>query len=412
MKKILILTDDFPPHSRGGAANVAYNHALGLQKAGHEVVIATTVRNILDEGIRYDSGIKIYSLAIKYNERWRAYLSLYNTKSNGFVKYVLKEVQPDIVHAHNIHYYLSYNSLRLSKHFGAKVVLSVHDCMLFTYGKFTDFIDSNNYKKIDSFEYKIRPTKQLLDYKWRYNPFRNLAIKFFLNFVDHICAVSYELKKALEANGIKKVIVVHNAIDEKKWTVDSDRVSDFINTNKIEQYYKIVFSGKLTRAKGGDQLIKAIKIVEKKDQVCLIVIAQDDAYTKEFKADAIKHGIKAVFTGWIDEKELPIYYYASDLVVFPSVCFDTFGLVNLEGMICHKPLISSCFGGAKEVVTDNVSGFIINPYDTKVFANKIEILMNDAEISKTFGDAGYNKAIVSFNLDKQIKEFIKVYKSK
>ncbi len=44
--KILILSDDFPPFSLGGAGSVALNIARGMLKNGHTVSVITSVRNI------------------------------------------------------------------------------------------------------------------------------------------------------------------------------------------------------------------------------------------------------------------------------------------------------------------------------------------------------------------------------
>lgn len=408
--KILILSDDFPPLAQGGAAAVAFNVARGLVNNGHDVSVITAVRNSKDAIDYVLEGIKVYPFELSYNEKWRAYLSLYNSRSGAFVKEIIEKIKPDVVHAHNIHNYISYNSLRIAKNSGAKVILTAHDCMLFHYGKFTDFINEKNINQLDNFDYKVSAFDQIKTFRFRYNPIRNLLINFYLSCVDSVCAVSNELKKALEANGIKNVKVVHNAIDPAIWISDVVEVTNFKKENKIEGDKIVLFAGKLTKAKGGEELIKALSLVKSKLQnTALVIVGQKDTYTERLIKEAQNARIKVVNTGWLSEKELPTIYEASDLVVFPSICFDTFGMVNLEAMISHKPVIATCFGGAKEVVVDNKTGYIINPFDIQTFADKMFDLLSNKNLARDFGDAGYERVVESFSIEKQVTEYLNLY---
>lgn len=409
--KILILSDDFPPYALGGAGGVAFTVAQGLLEKGHQVSVITSVRDKKYEGESLFEGIKIYSFCFSYNERWRAYVSLNNPIASSFVKKVLEKEKPDVVHAHNIHHYISYYALKLAKKSGACVVLTAHDCMLVHYGKFTDFI---NPKKLDipsEYKYRISSLSQLLTFKKRYNPFRNLIIKRYLKYVDTVTAVSQELKKVLEINRIKDVEVVHNALDISKWKIDSDKVKEFISISNLEGYKRILFAGKLTKAKGGEELIKALMFVKNEvENIALIIAGQKDAYTAELVRQAEQKGIKTIITGWMQSNSLPNIYEASDLVVFPSTCFDTFGMVNLEAMATRKPVIATCFGGAREVVVDNETGYIINPYNTAVFAQKIISILNNKDMAIKMGEAGYEVARKNFNLTQQVEKFEEIYK--
>jgi glycosyltransferase involved in cell wall biosynthesis len=404
--KILILSDDFPPFALGGAGSVAFNTARELVKRGHTVSVVTSVRSETDAGVRYIDGIKIYSFQDTYHERWRAYISIYNPKAISFVGRIIDQERPDVVHAHNVHKYISYYSLVASKKRKVRVVLTVHDCMIFHYGKFTDFINPKDMSVKDSYDYRVSGISQLRTFKWRYNPFRNILIKHCLKYVDSICAVSYELKKALVANGITNVSVVHNALDNSIWRSDSVEVNKFIETNNLNNFRRVLFSGKLTRAKGGEQLVGALVGIE---NVALIIVGQKDRYTEDLVYKATSLGIKVVITGWLNESQLPNVYSTADIVVFPSICFDTFGMVNLEAMALKKPVIATCFGGAREIVVDGKSGYIVNPYNTNDLRNKINMLLSNKVLNGKMGEKGSQRIIDHFNISKQINEYMTKY---
>ena len=80
--KILFLQDDFPPQSFGGAGISTYDLAHGMKKAGHEIFVVTTCRKESDAGELDYQGLKVFRIVNNYSGRWRAYLSLYNRKSN------------------------------------------------------------------------------------------------------------------------------------------------------------------------------------------------------------------------------------------------------------------------------------------------------------------------------------------
>jgi glycosyltransferase involved in cell wall biosynthesis len=272
-------------------------------------------------------------------------------------------------------------------------------------------MNENDLKINDLYNYYISPWKQFKVFRKRYNLFRNFIIKKYLNNVDVICAVSNELKKALRENGIKNTIVVYNAINISMWTPDKEKSLAFINTHRLQNSKTILFLGRLTRLKGGHELIKALKIVRESNlKVTLIIVGQSDEYINLFKNDIKDIGIDVIFTGWTDYNDLPYLYDIADIIVFPSICFETFGMVNIEAMAMKKPVISTCFGGTREVVLNNMTGIIVNPFDTVSFSKAIIDLLNNSDIRKQYGKAGYERAISDFNIQDQIKKYERIYK--
>src|SRR3989344_1809831 len=133
--KILILQDDFPPQSFGGAGFSIFYLACGLQKAGHQVFVLTACQSKSLEGEADYYGLKVFRIFANHHERWRAYFSLYNPQTVGKVGDLIREINPDIVHAFNIHQHLSYHCLKVAKKMGKTVFLTGRDTMSFTYGK-------------------------------------------------------------------------------------------------------------------------------------------------------------------------------------------------------------------------------------------------------------------------------------
>lgn len=384
--KILMLQDDFPPEVCGGAEISTLGLACGLQKAGHEVFVITTCRNKSSEGEHVYQAVKIIKIYSDYHERWRAYLSLYNPQTVGRVKELIDKIKPDVVHAHNIHYYLSYACLKLAKEMGKPVFLTVRDVMPFSYGKLA------TKKYLTKLDYRVSWWDNLKQAQKRYNPLRNIIIRYyFRKYVDKIFAISFALKDALNRNGIQNVEVIYNGIDVVEWVINPERVEEFKKKHNLQNKKIIFFGGRISALKGIEQINEAmVRIKEEVPSVTLLI--------------AGKGGV-----GWLHGEELKAAYGAADIVIVPSVCFDSFGRVNIEAMACKKPVVGTCFGGVPEVVQDGVTGYVVNPFNTELMAEKVIDLLKSQEKSEKFGEAGYERAKKYFNLSDRIAQMIGWY---
>ena len=95
----------------------------------------------------------------------------------------------------------------------------------------------------------------------------------------------------------------------------------------------------------------------------------------------------------------------------PSICFDSFPTINLEAFACKKPVIATCFGGSKEIIEDDVNGYIVNPYNIKNLARKITDLLQNPDKAKNFGESGYKKILKEFTLGKNYEKTFSYYKN-
>lgn len=404
--KIVFLQDDFPPQSFGGAGISTYELALGMKKAGHQVFVITTCRKEDEVGELEYNGLKIFKIASDYNGRYRAYVSLYNRKVVSQVEDVFKKIQPDVVHANNIHFYLSYHCLKIAKKYTKVVVFTARDAMAFNYGK----LQTKRY--LENFDYRTTWLDHIKQAKKRWNPLRNIIIRYYLRYVDKIFVVSNALKEAFIQNGIENVETIHTGADINMLYINKDEIDSFLKRYNLENKKIILFSGRLSEAKGGVKILQAlVRIIEEVPETVLLVAGKIDEYAEAMKSKAEKLGIddKLIFTDWIFGDELKNAYYISDIVCVPSLCFDSFPRVVFEAMASRKPVIGTCYGGTPEVVIDGVTGYIVNPLYPKQIADKAIELLKNPEKAKQFGNAGYERVKKHFNLEDKVKEYLDVY---
>lgn len=401
--RVLLLADRIPPENRGGAGEVTWRLACGLRQSGDDVYVAAATDGEPFEDER--DGIATFHLHSRYPDRWRGYLSLRNPQTTGALRELYQRIKPDVINAHNVHRDLSYHSLTLAHNAGIPAVFSSHDVMPFAYHKLSHFVRADQVGRVDAAAYRLPRSYNLKQMRFRYNPLRNRMIRHILT--HHAAArtvPSDELGRAHVANGLPPFETVHNGIEPDRMHAPPDVVSALRDRLQLRDRRVILFAGRLTRAKGTTQLLDALlRVVPDMPDVALLVLsaAPIDEQVSDAKYAELRQ--KHIFSGgWLSGGELAAAYQLADVVVVPSVVFDTFPTVILEAMSAHTPVIASIFGGAHEAVRDGETGYIINPFDTATFASRLTTLLNDYSLRQKMGQAAFDRLTAHFTLHHQV----------
>lgn len=406
--KIVFLSDDFPPASFGGAGISTYELARGMVREGHEVYAITTCRKKEDAGVVEFEGIVVHKIASDYPERWRAYVSLNNIPVTRQVREILKTLRPDVVHVNNVHFYLSYRCIALARMYAKAVVFTARDTVSVCFGK----LSTPGYLK--KFEYRTTWRDHLRFAKKRYNPLYTFFARRYLACAQRRFAVSDALKRGLEANGIQDVEVMHTGGDAEGWTATEDEVKAFSEKYGLTGKKVVLFGGRLSEGKGGGKTLEAfLQVCREVPNAVLLVAGSHDAYAERMleKAEGMGFRESMIVTGWIQKEVMRVAYAVADVVVAPSLYLDPFPRIVIEAMASGKPVVSTCYGGAPEIVVDESTGYVVNPFHTKEYAERIITLLTDEVRSAAFGKAGYARIKTDFNLEDVVKKYIVVYES-
>lgn len=95
------------------------------------------------------------------------------------------------------------------------------------------------------------------------------------------------------------------------------------------------------------------------------------------------------FAGYIPEEELPLWYAAATVFVFPSI-YEGFGMPPLEAMACGTPVITSNTSSLPEVVGD--AGLMVAPTDPIALAEAIRRVLVDADLRAELRQRGLARA--------------------
>ena len=391
--RIVLLSDRVPPEGMGGAENLAWGLARGLHAGDHDVHVIATTPGEPFEQIR--DGIPTIHLHAGYPERWRGWLSLWNPQTIPALRRTLRRLRPDVVNAHNIHFYLSYHALKVARDLGLPTVFCAYDAMPFAYGKLRHYVRADADAMQLPGDYRLPRGYNLRQNRFRYNPLRNPLIRHYLGrYADMRTVPSQALADAFAANGMPGVEVAHNGVDPAEWTRPADAPIDAMR-ERLDLCGKrvILFAGRLSRDKGTSSLLAAMDCMRHAvpDTRLLALTARD--LDSQIPA-AFRHLRPMIQSaGWLRGDELRAAFHLADAVTTPSIAFDTFPTVNLEAMACGKPVIASCFGGGPEMVVDGETGFVVNPLDTATFADRLRRLLADADLGRRMGQRGHERLL-------------------
>ena len=185
--------------------------------------------------------------------------------------------------------------------------------------------------------------------------------------VSHkVITVSDYIKGRVETIGANiPITTVHNGIDLERFyqaTPIDRKTLGFKNDDFI-----VVYSGRLIKEKGIEELIDTFYQLKDYPQIKLLILGgsfyglSDNTpflYSLKKKVKNIKDSI--VFTGFIPYEQLPRYLKVGDVAVVPSIWEEPFGLTCIEAIAAGLPLITTNSGGIPEIC--NNYAFIIDRF--------------------------------------------------
>jgi len=238
-----------------------------------------------------------------------------------------------------------------------------------------------------------------------------------IEMADAVIAVSKETRAdVLRLFNVKedRVRIIHNGIDPEEYRkIETTQALKKYGVDPAIPY--VLFVGRITRQKGIVHLVNAIKYMDPNYQVVLCAGAPD---TKEIALE-MKQAVEAARKSrngvvWLDEmvNKATVYELYSHAAVFccPSI-YEPFGIINLEAMACETPVVASAVGGIREVVVHGETGYLVpleqmreSPFEpvnpdqfSRDLATRINQLMADPDKRKRFGRAGRELVIKKFS---------------
>jgi glycosyltransferase involved in cell wall biosynthesis len=207
-----------------------------------------------------------------------------------------------------------------------------------------------------------------------------------------VIAISENTKRdVVQQYGISpdRVDRIYYGIDPIFRPLPAGQVAEFRSQRGLPERF-VLFVGTLEPRKNVVRLIEAYAQLRDNCPPLLLVGGKGWLYDEIFaRVGELDLTDKVRFVGYVAGKELPWWYNAADLFVYPSL-YEGFGLPPLEAMACGAPVITSSVSSLPEVVGE--AGLLVDPDDVQALAEAMERVLADSHLREAMRAAGLAQA--------------------
>lgn len=374
--RILTLTDYFYPHVGGGVERVVYEIGRRLVRDGHEIRIITFNTAAAPE---YEvlEGIHVHRAGAIELTRLIGMQSSVSLQALPLALRVGKVHPPDIIHAHNLFFATTAMAPVLARSLRRPLVTTLHTGSVKHLGRFYGQVVSLYERTIG---------------------------KAILRRSERIIAVSKAVGKHGAHLGVEasRLHVIPNG-------VDLERFRPRQRGTPKEGEIRIVFVGRLISNKGPQYLVEAIPSVLSSHPKVEFVFVGDGPLrpSLERRARALRVDHKVKFLGL--RNDVASILGECDIFVRPSL-LEGMPLTVLEAMACSLPVIATAVGGTPELVSDGVTGLLVEPANHRELANAILRLVGKPSWARELGSNGHALVEKAYDWDIIAEQTLEVYR--
>lgn len=252
------------------------------------------------------------------------------------------------------------------------------------------------------------------------NPFyRGLPIRWFARVAGRSArrtiAISEHVKRFVLELGIapaRSVRVVHYGIDVTEWHLTQhDRDAARARWSFGRGHVVVGVASRLVGNKGHDFLIDAFGEAHRAEPSLQLIVAGAGSARDELEARAAKTSAPSAIRFLGHVSDIRAFMGACDVLVFPSLpgFGEGFGLAALEAMAAGRPVVATSIDSLPEIVQDQTTGFLVQPWAIGDLAAALIRLARDETLREAMGKRSRDLAADRFSLDRMVSRTVGVY---
>jgi len=207
----------------------------------------------------------------------------------------------------------------------------------------------------------------------------------------------------------EKVVVIHNAIDERFLAPANQERMDLVRQRYQLDHPFILYVGNIKPHKNIERLIAAFGRARGQchDDLKLIIIGDEISKYPALRQSVHKHKLdKHVrFLGFQPMETLAAFYRQARAFVFPSL-YEGFGLPPLEAMACGAPVVTSNVSSLPEVAGG--AALLVDPYNEEAIADGIVRAVTDEGLRAVLIEKGKQRARM-FSWKQSVQKIHEIY---
>jgi glycosyltransferase involved in cell wall biosynthesis len=398
--RILIISNLYPPYYIGGYEIGCYDVVEALKAKGHEIKVLTSKYGIKKATIEKDV-YRLLDTELEWENTkfFKSFLNRFKLLKKEIInprifKHLYISFKPDIIYAWKIEG-ISISIILLAQKLNTPIYFYVFDTWISHIEK--DYWYTLWHRKSKN---KI---KQII--KKSIYPIINIFIPIPTGslILNNVQFASNYLKNYVEKSDkkIKKGEVIY-------WGIDINKFSYKLSVN---HYPKLLYVGQIVYHKGINTLVETMKILVKKYGYISLKLTIVGKSTKIDYVKSIQNLIHSYklennvdFLGFIYRKQLPHIYHEHDILIFPSIWEEPFGITIIEAMASGLAVVGTATGGSTEILEDGINSLVFQKEDTENCAMQIKKLLDKPALLEKIRINGRTTVIEKFNFENTIKK--------
>jgi phosphatidylinositol alpha-mannosyltransferase len=212
--------------------------------------------------------------------------------------------------------------------------------------------------------------------EFRANWLLGILLRRSLKRFDACFAVSVAARDFMQETFKVGADVLPNVVDRTRFAKSAPR------PEYDDKKLTIMFLGRLVPRKGCATLLEATRILKQKTNIppFRVVICGKgplDAELKQFVKDELLEDL-VTFTGFVSEEDKPSYVASADVMTFPSLGGESFGIVLIEAMASERPVVLAADNLGYHSVLGTNHDLLFPPGDPYELAKKLAEYLRDS----------------------------------
>jgi len=241
---------------------------------------------------------------------------------------------------------------------------------------------------------------------------RRLTARLAPALSDVVVVVSDAVRQHILSDNptARNIRVIHNGIDVERFAAASGRERVRHELGFSDADVVVCTIARVSRGKGQGYLLDAAARAAREHPELKYLLVGDAFTGQEHLVDELRAHVEEL--GLQDRVRLEGYrsdaqalLAASDICVLPSTLADSFPTVVLEGMAAGRPVIATNWGGAKEMILEGETGYVVPTDDPEAFAARLGSLASSPDLRRAMGETGLARVRSEFTVERMARDF-------
>lgn len=227
--------------------------------------------------------------------------------------------------------------------------------------------------------------------------------------LDAVVCISDAVRENFVARGLGhlRLTTISNALDPSDMCVSCEPSVIFEEFGLPPTNRLVGIVGNVKEWKGQEVVVRAMaRVSERYPDLACLLIGDSSQSSLAYRSHVerliaeLKLTSRVFLTGY--RANVPDYVNALDVLVHASIQPEPFGRVVLEGMALRKPVIGARGGGVPEIIQHGKTGLLYTPGSDAELADCLGRLVGDEELRRSMGEAGYQRLVSEFSIDRNV----------